>query len=662
MDLIKTIWRYIVAAICTVKVWVDKLLKEIASAAAKRKAELEREAARRQAEQEREAARQKELASIMYRDTEHAIRSFFGNKLHVLKWTTGNIVLEDSVKSTDRWVTVRLKIKFTFSRALSSMTTREVEVFKYAWLLERFGYLDSDSFSKIKTGIIFNDGNCDISFHNYSVSQMYADKHGLSSRYAAAKHVLESFGYSTADKAITLFLTKFAEIEKLYPDYNIVQEFRGKAIGGSNWMSDHEVQSSCFSYNGTDSFFLGATDSGNVVWYGQEGSIVTIAPPGSGKTQCHVFPNLLWHEGPAIVLDVKGECYDNTGNWRRNNVGPVFKFNPLSPTDSASYNPLLYLENAPETLWEDCRLMAEQLIVPMDTRDPMWENRARDVLTGVLAWLVLEDDGSGKSKSMGKVIDVLSKIGWDEFVVDASRAVSISPLCRLGNSLAAMPEKQLEGILDTARRHLAIWEGHRVERVTATSDWTPEVLRDGSNSTIYICVSPNDIETYAPLLRVILAQHIRYLMKELPKQSSANSVLFMLDEMPRLGPMKPIEEALEVGRQYGIRLWMFIQSLGQLEKTYLNAEGMVGSCALRIFMNPSAHDGTAKRLSEELGYTESIIDNSRQLMVEPNVLAGPDYADYQIILARNTHPMKLKKVFAYNTPEIASRMTVSPGD
>lgn len=101
---------------------------------------------------------------------------------------------------------------------------------------------------------------------------------------------------------------------------------------------------------------------------------------------------------------------------------------------------------------------------------------------------------------------------------------------------------------------------------------------------------------------------------------------------------------------------MFAQSLGQLQNTYPNAEGMVGSCAVRIFMNPSSHDGTAKKLSEELGYIESIIDGSRQLMVEANDLSGPDYENYQLVFARNTRPAKLKKVFAYANPEFSDRL------
>ncbi len=77
---------------------------------------------------------------------------------------------------------------------------------------------------------------------------------------------------------------------------------------------------------------------------------------------------------------------------------------------------------------------------------------------------------------------------------------------------------------------------------------------------------------------------------------------------------------------------------------------------MRIYMNPSAHDGTAKRLSEELGFVESIIDDSRKLMVEPSDLTGPDYADSQIVLARNTRPARLRKVFAWQDQAFKQRM------
>jgi type IV secretory pathway TraG/TraD family ATPase VirD4 len=67
--------------------------------------------------------------------------------------------------------------------------------------------------------------------------------------------------------------------------------------------------------------------------YSGDGSMVTIAPPGSGKPQCNVFPNLLTWNGPAIVLDISGDIYEHTAAWRAAHMGPVYKFSPLDPED-----------------------------------------------------------------------------------------------------------------------------------------------------------------------------------------------------------------------------------------------------------------------------------------------------------------------------------------
>src|ERR1035441_9924097 len=92
--------------------------------------------------------------------------------------------------------------------------------------------------------------------------------------------------------------------------------------------------------------------------YSGDGSMITIAPPGSGKTQCNVFPNLLQWPGPAVVLDVKGEIYDKTSRWRSENIGPVIKFSPLDPAHSACYNPLTQIRRESLFLWEDARFLA----------------------------------------------------------------------------------------------------------------------------------------------------------------------------------------------------------------------------------------------------------------------------------------------------------------
>jgi type IV secretion system protein VirD4 len=120
--------------------------------------------------------------------------------------------------------------------------------------------------------------------------------------------------------------------------------------------------------------------------------------------------------------------------------------------------------------------------------------------------------------------------------------------------------------------------------------------------------------------------------------------------------MPPIEEALEIGRQYGLKLWLFAQSLGQLKEAYHNADGMIGGCAIRMFMNPSLHDRTAQKISDDIGFQESVIDGTRVKIIEPNVLAGPDYKDLVIVMAANARAARLRKYFAYADDGLKARL------
>ena len=86
---------------------------------------------------------------------------------------------------------------------------------------------------------------------------------------------------------------------------------------------------------------------------------------------------------------------------------------------------------------------------------------------------------------------------------------------------------------------------------------------------------------------------------------------------------------------------------------------MLGSCAVRIFMNPSGADGLAERLSEELGYVDSVNDNSRRRMVEAAELAGPRTRTCRSSWRRGTKPAVVRKDFAYASPELNRRMNMA---
>ncbi|VAW78074.1 hypothetical protein MNBD_GAMMA15-1111 [hydrothermal vent metagenome] len=545
------------------------------------------------------------------------------------------------------------KLEFSIYRSLSTMPPRERETLRAAYLLHNAGLMDDHSFDISRLGLIFGDGKCQVQSWEFDFSGN-EEVEGKVSSINDAINLLMSWYNISVESIVTQVFSELDQLGKDKADNPTVKSVKKHLKGGHTWFAEEDLEGSMFAPSNGYGLRIGMLDDSEVpLIFSGEGSLISIAPPGSGKTQCNVFPNLLTWKGPAVILDVKGEIYEGTSKWRSENVGPVYKFSPLDPSNSSCYNPLSFIRQEAEFIWEDSRFLADMMIVPSDAKDPFWETKARDVLTAAIAHICYANGPNDRPVS--KIIDIMHRIGWDEMVSALKMNVEVNSMVRIGTSLGAMESKTLDSVLQTAQASLSAWDGERINRVTQRSDWSPLDLRKGENPTVYICLKPSEVESYISLLRVFIAQHIRMLTSELPPRDAA-PILFMLDELPRLRQMPPVEEALEIGRQYGIRLWMFAQSVGQMQNAYANADGMMGSCAVRIYMNPSLHDGTAQKLSDDIGMREAVLDGTQKKIVEPAELAGPEYRDIQIVMAASSKPVKVRKEFTYQNPELTERM------
>ncbi|MDQ0458295.1 type IV secretory system conjugative DNA transfer family protein [Rhizobium paknamense] len=394
---------------------------------------------------------------------------------------------------------------------------------------------------------------------------------------------------------------------------------------------------------------LGLSPDGRTLHYQGESSLLTIARQGSGKTQCHILPTLASYRGPAIVLDIKGECYAQTAQWRNHKVGPVLRFSPTEPDLSSRYNPLDFVSEDAEELWESSRFMADLLMVIDSRGDPSWERHGKDLLTLIIAFVTEVHDR--EDRTMDKVLDFVSTIGLEEMMAAVGAADSPFPqamrrVAARFSQMASRAPKQFEGVLGAVSQHLQVWEGPKLAKVTAASDWTPEVFRTERDTmrcpTLYLCVPMDALVSYAPVLRVIIGQHVRRLMRDHSRDHAP--ILFLLDELPKLGTMDPIREALEVGRSYGIRLWMIAQYPEQLLKAYPDVgEGMMESCDVRMYMNPTSH--TAERLSKDFGMSESVFGKSRKPRLEATTILSPTHRNSIFVLATNEAPQILRKEF-----------------
>lgn len=572
-------------------------------------------------------------------------------------WAT-RFVDFSTTQQVSRWKTEEEKkyVFFTVTRSLASMDFKERTYLQLAELLNSAYEGRETTYQKWRAALIYADGKGsfegDIQFRGLNAGE---------DAKAAIRRVMPSVDQTAT--AMQHHVRQFLSRNDLPPDLReALQEFADKVAptGDGAWLKPSQVSASAFAPRSDFSLHLGSFSNGTPLNYSGDGSIVTIAPPGSGKTQCNVFPNLLTWRGPAVVLDISGDIYEHTAAWREKYIGRVYKFSPLEPEDSHKYNPLTFVNRDPDFIWEESRLLAEMMIVPALSSDPFWENEARTVLTAAIAYVCYSNPP--EQRPMSAVLDVLfGGKAWESMILGLRLAVDVRVMTQHATSLSDMNEKTLSSVLQVARSSLGAWAGERVARATSKSDWSPHDLRDGTNPTIYIYIRPNEVEAYLSLLRVFIGQHIRMLTGGKVPPVGSPPILFMLDELPRLRNMPPVDEALNIGRKYGLRLWMFAQSVGQLKTAYDNAEGMLGSCAVRIFMNPSGADGLAEKVSEELGYVESINDNSRRRLVEAADLAGPAYRDRQIVIASGAKPAIVSKDFAYQNAELDSRMKLGRG-
>ena len=434
---------------------------------------------------------------------------------------------------------------------------------------------------------------------------------------------------------------------------------------GSRWLQPADLATSAVyrSARTSAALLIGYAENDRPVYFDGNESLFTIAPPGTGKTQGQVIPNLLEYPGSVFVLDVKGELWAATAE-RRRAFGDVYRF---APTDAAGmshrYNPLDFISGEPQQAALDCQVLAEQLVTEKtNLKDPYWEGRARDL---IWAFAMLVALTPGMQRDLAKLSDLFSFRSNFEDREDEFHGSETDELIRalkqlgestgipdLKNAAASIESglgsgQRLESVLDTARRFLATFARSQTLRTAmSASDWHPLQLRSRPGTSVYLCLKPGDLRAFAPIVRVIFQQHVNLLTRQFTARPDEPPITFFLDEMPQLGYLASLSDMIDVGRGAGLRLWMFAQFLGQVREAYgQRADGLINACRIRCFMQPD--NDAASFISPALGRTRNFFTGKEQNLAEPHDLMGRPYSDKVITLARGDYPALLDRKMHY---------------
>jgi type IV secretion system protein VirD4 len=333
------------------------------------------------------------------------------------------------------------------------------------------------------------------------------------------------------------------------------------------------------------------------------GNILVDALTRGGKGLLAIS-QILTFTGSVVVLDIKGELYEATANYRKT-LGPVFVIDPEAV--GHQFDPL-YGRVTERQLYA----AAKYLLYEAGERDPIFIQRGMKMVTQLFLAAREENHQAGYEKY--RLLPYAGQLMNLPINQVAAHLQAVSPeLATKFLSAVFDPEKDydekkfLTSSWETATSRLYPILSDELLRCFDGSDFTAaDLITSPKPITVYLRLPEGDLLALAPVVRLIFQTLIHDMQTTYDKRPGRTAkekgcypVLLLLDEAGRVKIPQLYEYATTVvGRQ--ISLWVAIQSIKQLE-VYgeANAETLLDNMDTQIFYRQKR--STARHLEEELG-------------------------------------------------------------
>lgn len=439
---------------------------------------------------------------------------------------------------------------------------------------------------------------------------------------------------------------------------------------------------------GEKGIIVGQIGGRYLMFEGQQHAIIS-APTRSGKGVGIVIPNLLnWPES-VVVLDIKQENWDITSAYRRKYGQECFLFNPAA-TDYRThrYNPLSYISEDPNFRIDDVQKIGNMLFPDQPGTDVIWTATPRSLFLGIVLYLL---ETPGKAVTLGQVLreTLVDGDGSAYFAkIINDRAASGNPLSGacvrgLNTYISIASENTRSGIIGGFRSRLELWMNPLVDAATSANDFDLRDVRK-KRISIYLGVTPDNLERMAPLLNLFFQQLIDLNTRVRPEQSKAikYTCMLVMDEFTAIGKIPILSKGISYIAGYWLRMMPIIQSPAQLVEVYGKdaAQTFQTNHALQIIYPPKASETqTARDISEWLGYqtvkgtsvsksknlfgkktpTESMSDQRRALLLPQEITSLGK--DRELVVMEDVPPILARKVMYFKDRAFVDRLkAVSP--
>ncbi|CAA9890763.1 conserved hypothetical protein [Candidatus Methylobacter favarea] len=434
---------------------------------------------------------------------------------------------------------------------------------------------------------------------------------------------------------------------------------------------------------GEKGIIVGQLGKRYLMFGGPQHAIIS-APTRSGKGVGIVIPNLLNWPDSVVVLDIKQENWNITSGYRHKYGQECYLFNPAA-TDFRThrYNPLAYINSDPNFRIDDVQKIANMLFPDQAGTDVIWTATPRSLFLGVVLFLA---ETPGKPVTLGQVLreTLVEGDGAEYFTkiiterIEAGKPLSGACVRALNSYISISSENTRAGVMTSFRSRLELWMNPIVDAATSENDFDLRDVRKRRMS-IYLGVTPDNLERMAPLLNLFFQQLIDLNTRELPNQNKTikRTCMLLMDEFTAIGKIPVLSKGISYIAGYGLRMMPIIQSPGQLIEVYQTAAAQTFQTnhALQIIYPPSPKEiKTANEVSEWLGYqtvkgvsvskgkhlfgkkspTESTSDQRRALMLPQEITSLEQTKE--LVIMENVRPILARKVVYYKDPAFVDRL------
>lgn len=296
---------------------------------------------------------------------------------------------------------------------------------------------------------------------------------------------------------------------------------------------------------------------------------LVFAGSGGFKTTSVTVPTALKWGGSLVALDPSNEVAPMVVEHRRNAGRDVYILDPRDP--STGFNVLDWIGRFGGTKEEDLVAVANWVVTDTgrqaSIRDDFFRASALQLITALIADVCLSGHTEKENQHLRQMRANLSEPEPKlrerlQLIYDNSTSEFVQE--NVAPFIAMTPET-FSGVYANAVKETHWLSYPNYAALVSGSSFATDTITSGKTD-IFVNLDLKTLEAHPGLARTIIGALANAIYD---RNGEVNGrMLFLLDEVARLGYLRILETARDAGRKYGISLVLLFQSIGQMREAY----------------------------------------------------------------------------------------------